>query len=76
MFLYNKIFLNSLVFIKGEFFYKVRTKLRRKLHSMIIHILMSWFKTFDSKLKTQNAQKDKRLVFQKKLKKTSDIKPY
>ena len=34
---------------------------------MIIHILMSLFKTFDSKQKTQKAQKDEKLPFQKKL---------
>ena len=34
---------------------------------MITHILISWFKTFDSKQKTQEAQKDKQLVFEKKL---------
>ena len=29
--------------------------------------LMSWFKTVDSKQKTQKAQKDEKLVFEKKL---------
>ena len=33
---------------------------------MITHILMSWFKTFDSKQKTQETQKDEELVFQRK----------
>ena len=33
---------------------------------MITHILLSLFKTFDSKQKTKKAQKDKKLVFQKK----------
>ena len=28
---------------------------------------MSWFKTFDSKQKTQKAKKDEKLVFEKKL---------
>ena len=28
----------------------------------------SWFKTFDSKQETQKAQKDEKLIFQKKLK--------
>ena len=58
------------VFIKGEFLYKLSTKLDSKiaqLHSMITHILVSWFKTFDSKQKTQKAQKEEKLVFQKKL---------
>ena len=36
---------------------------------MITHILMTWFKTFDSKQKTQKAQKDGKLVFEKKLQK-------
>ena len=36
---------------------------------MIAHILMSWFKTFVSKQKTQKAQKDEKLVFEKKLQK-------
>ena len=34
---------------------------------MITHIFMPWFKTFDSKQKTQKAQKDEKLVFEKKL---------
>ena len=34
---------------------------------MITYILMSWFKTFDSKQKTQKAKKDQNLVFEKKL---------
>ena len=34
---------------------------------MITHILMSLFKTFDSKQKTQEAPKDAKLVFQRKL---------
>ena len=32
---------------------------------MIAHMLKSWFKTFNSKQKTQKAQKDKKLVSQK-----------
>ena len=35
---------------------------------MITHILMSWFKTYNSKQKTQKAEKDEKLVvFDKKL---------
>ena len=33
---------------------------------MITHILVSYFKTFDSKQKPQEAQKDEKLVFQRK----------
>ena len=33
---------------------------------MITHILLSLFRTFDLKQKTKKAQKDKKLVFQKK----------
>ena len=40
--------MSSLLFIKGEFLYKVRTK----LHSMMTHILMSWFKEGTEKWKT------------------------
>ena len=32
---------------------------------MITYILMSWFKTFDSKQKTEKEQKNKKLVFKK-----------
>ena len=35
---------------------------------MITHILMSWFKTYNSKQKTQKAEEDEKLVvFDKKL---------
>ena len=34
---------------------------------MVTHILMSWFKIFNSKQKTQNAQKDEKLVSEKKV---------
>ena len=56
MFLQNRIFINSFVlFINGEFLYKVRQNYRTKLHDMIAHTLMSLLKTFDSKQKTQKA---------------------
>ena len=58
----------------GGFFqsYNVITKLHSYqtfLNEMITHILMSWFKTLESKRKTQKAQKDEKLVFKKKLQK-------
>ena len=34
---------------------------------MLTHILMSWFKTFDSKQKIKKTQKDEKLVLEKKL---------
>ena len=44
----------SFLFIKGEFLlYKVRTKLISKLHSMMTHILMSWFKESTERQKTR-----------------------
>ena len=33
---------------------------------MITLILISWFKTFESKQQTQKAQKDEKLIFEKK----------
>ena len=39
---------NSLLFIKGEFLYKVR----KKLHIIMMHISMSWFKESTGKQKT------------------------
>ena len=34
---------------------------------------MSWFKTFGSKQKTQKAQKDEKLVFEKKIVENADL---
>ena len=45
---YCRIFINSLLFIKGEFLYKVRTK----FYTMMTHILMSWFKESTERRKT------------------------
>ena len=50
IFLHNIIFINSLVFIKDEFLYKMRTKLRTKItyhYKTYFNILIQiiWFKT-------------------------------
>ena len=50
MLLHNGIFINSLILIKGEFLYKVRTKLRRtftKHDNIYFNVLFqnTWFKT-------------------------------
>ena len=68
---HNIIFINRFHKVR---FYKVRTKLRNKItqqnYKASKHNLMSRFKTFDSKQKSQyKAQKDEKLVFQKKLQK-------
>ena len=50
MLLHSGIFINSLILIKGEFLYKVRTKLRRTLtkhDNIYFNVLVqnTWFKT-------------------------------
>ena len=63
MFSHNRTFIDSffkVIFINGN---KVTEQnYIAKLHSMITYILVSQFKTFDWKLKTQKAQKDEKLV--------------
>ena len=79
MFLHNRIFPNSLLCIKGGLLYEVRTKLQNKitkhnLHSMITHILMSWFKTVDPKQKhRKHTQKDKKTIFSKETVENADL---
>ena len=44
---------------------------------IITRILMSWFKSFDSKQKTEHAHKDEKLVLKKKLQKMqTKLNPY
>ena len=42
-----------------SFYIKWEQNCVEKLHSMITHILMSWFKTFDWKQKTESTERQK-----------------
>ena len=58
MFLDTRIFVNSLVFIKG-FHIKWEQNYFEKLYSMITQILMPWFKKFDSNKNIESAERQK-----------------
>ena len=57
------------MFIKGKFLHKVRTK----LHSMITHMLMSWFETFDSKQKNTKSTERWKTSFSKETVENADL---